>query len=131
MNRIKQELLAKVIRNKREKLELSQSQLASAAHINRAMISKIENGTYMPSIAQLEDLQEVLGYIDERFESYSKYNLEAGKRLALLALDLGQQLFDARKMLRHAKVQMDQMDQRLKELSSLLDEGQDSSEAWK
>ena len=77
------------------------------------------------------DLQEVLGYIDERFESYSKYNLEAGKRLALLALDLGQQLFDARKMLRHTKVQMDQMDQRLKELSSLLDEGQDSSEAWK
>ena len=62
MNRIKQELLAKVIRNKREKLELSQSQLASAAHINRAMISKIENGTYMPSIAQLEDLQEVLGF---------------------------------------------------------------------
>ena len=77
------------------------------------------------------DLQEVLGYIDERFESFSKYNLEANKRLALLALDLGQQLFDTHKMLRHAKVQMDQMDQRLKELSSLLDEGQDSPEAWK
>jgi hypothetical protein len=44
---------------------------------------------------------------------------------------LGQQLFDVRKMLRQAKVQMDQMDQRLKELSSLLEEGQDSSEDWK
>ena len=77
------------------------------------------------------DLQEVLGYIDERFESYAKYNLEAAKRLALLALDLGQQLFDARKMLRQAKVQRDQMDQRLKELSSLLDEGQNSPDAWK
>ena len=49
----------------------------------------------------------------------------------VLGLDLGQQLFDVRKMLRQAKVQMDQMDQRLKELSSLLEEGQDSSEAWK
>jgi hypothetical protein len=77
------------------------------------------------------DLQEVLGFIDERFESFGKYNLENAKRLALLALDLGQQLFDVRKMLRQAKVQMDQMDQRLKELSSLLEEGQDSSEAWK
>ncbi len=77
------------------------------------------------------DLQEVLGYIDERFESYAKYNLEATKRLALLALELGQQLFDARKMLRQAKVQREQMDQRLKELSSLLDEGQDPSESWK
>ena len=76
------------------------------------------------------DLQEVLGYIDERFESYGKYNLENAKRLALLALDLGQQLFDARKMLRQAKVQREQIDQRLKELSSLLDEGQESSGAW-
>ena len=77
------------------------------------------------------DLQEVLGFIDERFESFGNYNLENAKRLALLALDLGQQLFDVRKMLRQAKVQMDQMDQRLKELSSLLEEGQDSSEDWK
>ena len=66
MRRIRQELLSKTIKNKREKLSLSQSDLAAAAHINRAMISKIENGTYMPSIGQLEDLQEVLGFeLDE------------------------------------------------------------------
>ena len=66
MRRIRQELLSKTIKNKREKLLLSQSDLAVATHINRAMISKIENGTYMPSIGQLEDLQEVLGFeLDE------------------------------------------------------------------
>ena len=87
MNRIKQELLAKVIRNKREKLELSQSQLASAAHINRAMISKIENGTYMPSIAQLEDLQEVLGFsfdeIREKKEEEKKEETYLHRKIAV------------------------------------------------
>ncbi len=76
------------------------------------------------------DLQDVIGYIDERFDSYSKYNLESGKRLALLALDLGQQLYDARKMLRQAKVQREQLEQRLKELSSLLDEGLEAPGSW-
>lgn len=76
------------------------------------------------------DLQDVIGYIDERFDSYSKYNLESGKRLALLALDLGQQLYDARKMLRQAKVQREQLEQRLKELSSLLDEGLETPGSW-
>ena len=76
------------------------------------------------------DLQDVIGYIDERFDSYSKYNLESGKRLALLALDLGQQLYDARKMLRQAKGQREQLEQRLKELSSLLDEGLETPGSW-
>ncbi|MBO4918808.1 MAG: nucleotide sugar dehydrogenase [Erysipelotrichaceae bacterium] len=62
MNRIKTEILASVIRNKREKLNLSQNDLAFRTGINRAMISRIENGSYMPSIQQLEDLQEVLDF---------------------------------------------------------------------
>ena len=66
MKRIKQELLSKTVRNRREKMNLSQSDLANKTNINRAMISKIENGSYMPSIAQLEDLQEVLDFsLDE------------------------------------------------------------------
>ena len=60
MRRIKQDLLSKTIRTKREKLSLSQSDLSEITHINRAMISKIENGTYMPSIGQLEDLMDTL-----------------------------------------------------------------------
>ena len=62
MKRISQERLSKTIRNKREKMNLSQSQLAEQTDINRAMISKIENGTHMPSIGQLEDLMEVLDF---------------------------------------------------------------------
>jgi len=62
MNRIRQELLAKTIKSKREKLNLSQSDLAEASNINRATISKIENGSFMPSIEQLEGLMEVLGF---------------------------------------------------------------------
>lgn len=62
MNRIKEELLAKVTKERREKLNLSQNGLAEKTGINRAMISKIENGSYMPSVEQLEDLQEVLGF---------------------------------------------------------------------
>jgi UDPglucose 6-dehydrogenase len=62
MNRISQDALAKTVRNKREKKNLSQSQLADQTDINRAMISKIENGSHMPSISQLEDLMEVLDF---------------------------------------------------------------------
>jgi len=62
MNRIRQDLLAKAVRTKREELSLSQNELSDKTGINRAMISKIENGSYMPSISQLEDLQEVLHF---------------------------------------------------------------------
>jgi len=62
MKRISQDLLARVIKNKRETLNLSQLDLAEKTKINRAMISKIENATYMPSINQLEDLMEILNF---------------------------------------------------------------------
>ncbi len=65
MNRIRQEKLAKTIREKREKLNMSQLDLAKKTGINRAIISRIENNTFMPSIEQLEDLQEVLNFTDE------------------------------------------------------------------
>ena len=65
MNRIRQEKLAKTIREKREKLNMSQLDLARKTGINRAIISRIENNTFMPSIEQLEDLQEVLNFTDE------------------------------------------------------------------
>ena len=80
MNRISQELLAKTIRNRREKAGLSQSDLASLTNINRAMISKIENGSHMPSIFQLEDLQEVLHFsLDDLRETEKKEKKENKK----------------------------------------------------
>ena len=62
MERISQELLARTIRNRREALSMSRAELSEKANINRAMISKIENGIYMPSLFQLEDLMEVLDF---------------------------------------------------------------------
>ena len=75
MNRITQEQLSKTIKLKREELGMSQLDLAKKTKINRAMISKIENNTYMPSISQLEDLQEALGFsLEEIRENKNKTN---------------------------------------------------------
>ena len=62
MKRISQTKLSKIIKTKREQLNLSQSDLSNKTDINRAMISKIENNQFMPSISQLEDLMEVLHF---------------------------------------------------------------------
>ena len=78
MRRISQDLLSRQIKTKREKLSLSQADLSNRAHINRAMISKIENGSYMPSIEQLEDLME---YLDLSFEDISEKK-EEKKRIS-------------------------------------------------
>ena len=75
MNRITQEQLSKTIKLKREELGMSQLDLAKKTKINRAMISKIENNTYMPSISQLEDLQEALGFsLEEIRENKNRTN---------------------------------------------------------
>lgn len=62
MKKISLSLLSKVIKNKREKYNISQIDLANKTGINRAMISKIESEKYMPSIEQLEILEEVLDF---------------------------------------------------------------------
>ena len=66
MRKISNELISKVVKTNREKLNISQLQLAEKTKINRAMISKLESGKYMPSLEQLEKLEEVLKFdIDE------------------------------------------------------------------
>ncbi|NQI69734.1 nucleotide sugar dehydrogenase [Streptococcus suis] len=47
---------------KRKELGYSQQELANATSINRAMISRIEKGDYLPSIPQLERLAQVLEF---------------------------------------------------------------------
>ena len=83
MERLSQELLARTIRNRREALSMSQAELAEKANINRAMISKIENGIYMPSLFQLQDLMEVLNFsfedIKEKPDSTIKTKLTKKK----------------------------------------------------
>ena len=54
--------LSKLIKTNREKLNISQILLSKKTKINRAMLSKIENGKYTPSIDQLESLANVLNF---------------------------------------------------------------------
>ena len=66
MKKIDKKLLSKIVKTNREKYNISQLQLAEKTNINRAMISKIESEKYMPSIEQLEKLEEILKFsIDE------------------------------------------------------------------
>lgn len=62
MKKISKKLLSKVIKNNRERYSISQTELAKKTGINRAMISKIESEKYMPSVEQLELLEEVLHF---------------------------------------------------------------------
>ena len=79
MNRISQKLISKIVKKYREEKKMSQNDLSNKTNINRAMISKIENNTYMPSIEQLEDLQEVLGFsLAEVRENNNKNNNNEG-----------------------------------------------------
>lgn len=74
------------------------------------------------------ELKEILDYINQRHESYAKYNLEASKKLALLALELGQQLFETRKQLHAMKVERDQLNSGITQISAMLDEGLESDD---
>lgn len=50
-----QSALSKVVLEKRKNKGYSQQELADATSINRAMISRIEKGDYLPSIPSLKD----------------------------------------------------------------------------
>ncbi|MDO5440070.1 MAG: nucleotide sugar dehydrogenase [Erysipelotrichaceae bacterium] len=69
MKKLSKKLLSNTIKTNREKLNISQKELADKTKINRAMLSKLENGKYVPSIEQLEALEKVLKFdIDDVFE---------------------------------------------------------------
>lgn len=73
------------------------------------------------------DIKEIVDYIDERYSSYERYNLETSKRMALLALEMCEQLFAHRKMLHEIKVERDELNSAMKEMAALLEEGQEVS----
>ncbi|HFU3980235.1 TPA: nucleotide sugar dehydrogenase [Streptococcus suis] len=57
-----QSTLAKVVLDGRKQNSWSQQELADKTGINRAMISRIEQGDYIPSIPQLESLSQALEF---------------------------------------------------------------------
>ena len=55
-------ILADLVTSKRKEKSMTQQSLAEATGINRALISRIEKQDFIPSIPQLEQLGEVLGF---------------------------------------------------------------------
>lgn len=62
MKKISTSQLADTVARIRKEKNMTQAQLADATGINRALISRIEQQDFMPSIEQLEKLGEVLGF---------------------------------------------------------------------
>jgi len=83
MKKLSIEKMAATITNNRKNLKLTQAQLADKTNINRAMISRLENSEYTPSIDQLQAIAEVLGFeIVDLFEeeiSENKKNINDKK----------------------------------------------------
>lgn len=62
MKKLSQSLLSTTVLEQRKAKNLTQQQLADATGINRALISRLEQRDFIPSIEQLEALGEVLGF---------------------------------------------------------------------
>ena len=75
------------------------------------------------------ELKEIVDYIDERYASYERFKLESGKKMALLALELGQQVAELKRLLHQVKVERDELNNGIKEIAALLDEGLEHPES--
>lgn len=62
MKKLSSVILAELVASKRKEKSMTQQALAEATGINRALISRIEKQDFIPSIPQLEQLGEVLGF---------------------------------------------------------------------
>ena len=69
MKRLSQDKMVATIKELRKQKNLRQEDICFRTGINRQMIGRLENKEYIPSIAQLEKLAEVLGFdITDLFE---------------------------------------------------------------
>ncbi len=62
MKRMSETLLAKTVSARRKALKMTQLHLSKATGINRALISRLENGLYTPSVDQLLALSDALRF---------------------------------------------------------------------
>ena len=63
MKKLSIEKMADTVINKRKEMGLTQAKLAEMTGINRAMISRLEQADYTPSIDQLQAIGEVLDFV--------------------------------------------------------------------
>ena len=62
MKKLSQSLLADLVVMKRKEKSMTQKDVADATGINRALISRLEQKNFIPSIPQLEQLGDTLGF---------------------------------------------------------------------
>ena len=90
MKKLSTSLLATLVATKRKELNLTQQDLADATGINRAQISRLEKEDYLPSIPQLEQLGETLGFEpDEVFVDNSSNKLPSPSPLNIAVAGTG------------------------------------------
>lgn len=90
MKKLSTSLLANLVTTKRKELKLTQQDLADATGINRAQISRLEKEDYLPSIPQLEQIGETLGFEpDEVFVDNSSNKLPSPSPLNIAVAGTG------------------------------------------
>ncbi len=62
MKKLSRSLLAETVFARRKALKITQAELAERIGMNRSVLSKLENQTYLPSLDQLEALAKVLDF---------------------------------------------------------------------
>ena len=62
MKKLSRSLLSETVVARRKALKITQAELAERIGMNRSVLSKLENQTYLPSLDQLEALAEVLDF---------------------------------------------------------------------
>ena len=85
MKKLSESLLVKTILEKRKEKKITQQELVDLTGINRAMLSRLETGDFIPSITQLESLGEILEFepvslfveegINKKFKKCSPLNI--------------------------------------------------------
>ena len=71
MKKLSQSLLADIVSTKRKAKNMTQQELSDKVGINRALLSRLEQQDFMPSIPQLENLAEVLDFEPSRSEEHN------------------------------------------------------------
>lgn len=89
MKKLSMDKLVNTVINERKAKRLTQVQLAEATGINRAMIGRLENSDYIPSIDQLQRLGENLGFevtdlfVEEEEETHKDMVLDKKYHIAV------------------------------------------------
>lgn len=82
--------LADIIKRKREALHLSQNDLSKLTHINRSLISRMEQKDFVPSILQLESLGRALNFeLDDVFINSNTPKLDSPSPLHIAVAGTG------------------------------------------